>query len=499
MSFSKVAISDKWSVASEHPLGSIAGNEVLRKGGNAADAAVAAAFTIAVVQHPLGGLGGDFFALYYEAKTGRIHCINSSGWAPSCLSVEFLKSMGHDAVPLFGPAATVVPGFVKGVHSFHQRFGTKDFGSLLADAVRYAGEGVPVANGLSHTIELNFDHLPEAAKKVFGNGGGPLRAGETLRQPNLAKTIKDISLAGPDAFYKGWVADAICEELASQGVPFGKNDFDFEPEWVEPLTIDYRGTSVYEVPPNSMGATTLLLLDSLGRHDLAKIKPDSADRIRLMVDTAREAYGRMDEELGDPRFVPFNFHEFLKGRGRSGSPHHRKNADTTAFAVADAEGNIVGAIQSLFHHFGSRVFVDRCGILMNNRGSSFRFAGPNKVEPKKRPLHTLSVLMLKKDEKISTVCCSGGTWRPQQHALFATNILDYGMRLEEAIDFPRAILDGRRALKVESGYSALEALDYDVELLPHPGRTGVAQAVEVEGRMKKGVCDVRGDGTPMGA
>ncbi len=499
MSLSKVATSDKWSVASEHPLGSLAGHEVLGNGGNAADAAAAVAFTIAVVQHPLGGLGGDFFALYFEAKTGRIHCINSSGWAPSCMSVEFLKSKGHDEVPRFGPAAAVVPGFVKGVHSLQHRFGNKDFGALLADAIRCAGEGVPVANGLSRSIGLNFDYLSSAAKKVFGQGGMPLKAGEMLTQPNLARAIRDISQTGPDAFYKGWIADAICEELASQGVPFAKNDFDFEPEWVEPLTIDYRGTSVYEVPPNSMGATTLLILDRLGRHDLTKIKPDSADRVRVMADTAREAYGRMDEFLGDPRFIPFDFREFLGGMGKPGNPHHRRNADTTAFTVADAEGNVVGAIQSLFHHFGSRVFVDSCGVLLNNRGSSFRFAGPNKVEPRKRPLHTLSVLMMKKGEKMTTVCCSGGTWRPQQHALFATNILDYGMSLEEAVNFPRAILDGRRALKVEGGYSGLEALDYDVELLPYPGRTGVAQAVEVEGRTKKGVCDVRGDGSPMGA
>ena len=496
MPLSKVAISTGWSVASEHPLGSISGHEILKDGGNAVDAAAAVAFAIAVLQHPLGGLGGDFFALYYEAKTGKVHCINSSGWAPASMSVEFLKSRGHEGVPFYGPETTVVPGFVKGVHAFQKRFGTKNFKDLLADAVRYAGDGVPVADGLARSIEFNFGGLSEPAKRVFGSGGRPLRAGEILRQTNLAKAIKDISVKGPEAFYKGWIADAICKELTSQGVLYVKKDFDFEPEWVEPLSIDYRGATVYEIPPNSMGATTLLMLDRLGKHDMAGLKPDSSDRVRLMTDAAREAYGRMDEDLGDPRFVPFDFGRFLGSRGGPGTTHHRENADTTSFAVADKEGNVVGAIQSLFHHFGSRVYVDGCGILMNNRGSSFRFEGPNRVEPRKRPLHTLSVLMLEKKEGISALCCSGGDWRPQQHALFATNILDYGMSLEDAIDFPRAILDGRETLRVEAGYSSLDLLDYEINLLPYPGRVGVAHGVEAKEGIRKGVCDVRGDGIP---
>ena len=495
MPLSKVAISTGWSVASEHPLGSLAGHEVLKGGGNAADAAAAVAFAIAELQHPLGGLGGDFFSLYYEAKTGKVHCINSSGWAPSSMSADFLKSRGLDGVPLYGPAATVVPGFVKGVQSFQERFGTKEFGDLLADAVRFARDGVPVAHGLSRSIGFNFEHLSEPAKRVFGPGGRPPRPGEILRQANLARAIKDISEGGPDVFYGGWVADAICEELTSQGMPFEKRDFDFEPEWVEPLSIDYRGATVYEIPPNSMGATTLLMLDRLRKHDMAGLKADSSDRVKLLAETALEAYGRKDEKLGDPRFVPFDFDEFL-GPGGSGVPRHREYADTTGFAVADEEGNVVGAIQSLFHHFGSRVYVDRCGILMNNRGSSFRFEGPNRVEPRKRPLHTLSVLMVEKEESVSALCCSGGDWRPQQHTLFATNILDYGMGLEEAIDFPRAILDGRRVLKAEAGYSGLDTLGYRVHLLPYPGGTGVAHAVEVNKSTKTGVCDVRGDGVP---
>jgi len=493
---SKVATATRWSVASEHPLGSLSGYDILKEGGNAADAAAAVAFTIAVVQHPLGGLGGDFFALYYEAKTGRVHCINSSGWAPTSMSVDFLKSKKHARVPLYGPESTVVPGFVKGVHSFQQRFGNKDFGDLLSDAVHYAGDGFPVTHGLSRSIGLNFEHLSEPARRVFGPSGKPLGPGGILLQTNLAKTIRDISENGPDVFYSEGIADDMCEELTSLGVPFEKRDFDFEPEWVEPLSISYRGAEVYEIPPNSMGPTTLLMLDRLGKRDVSKLGPASTERVKLLADTAREAYARMEEMLGDPRFVPFDLGEFLGSSGGAGIPHHRENADTTSFAVADEEGNVVGAIQSLFHHFGSRVYIDSCGILMNNRGSSFKFEGPNRVEPRKRPLHTLSVLMMEKEESVSAICCSGGAWRPQQHTLFATNILDYGMSLEDAIDFPRAILDGRNVLQVEAGYSGLETLDYEVNLLPHPGRTGVAHGVESNRRTKKGVCDVRGDGIP---
>ncbi len=282
-----------------------------------------------------------------------------------------------------------------------------------------------------------------------------------------------------------------------------KDFAEFEPEWVEPLQMDYRGTTVYEIPPNSMGATTLLMLKYLQQIDVKRLKPNSRQRIDLFLKAAQAAYHRIDTELGDPRFTKFDKEEFFEVEGTESPlplsrPSIPGDADTTYFAVTDQEGNIVSAIQSLFHHFGSRVFIKESGVFLNNRGSAFRLKGPNKLEPKKRPLHTLSALLLGEDEPTTALGCSGGILRPQQHTLFTTNMVDYSMSLEDSIDFPRFLWDGQHTLSIERGYSGFRNLPFEVRHLPHPGKTGVAQGVQRVGDSVKAVCDARGDGFPIG-
>ncbi len=504
MVLSRVALASGYAVASEHLLASLAGHDALRSGGNAVDAAVATSFTLAVTQPSLGGIGGDFFALFYEAKTERVHCINSSGWAPSGLSARFLEEKGYRSVPAFGPLSIVVPGMVKGVHAFHRRFGKLEFKQLLSSAIDYARKGFAASQGLSNSLRANLSLLPDGAREIFAPTGDPPNPGDLIRQENLGRALEAIAQEGPEAFYKDWIAESICNELSREGLPITMKDFaEFEPEWVEPLHIDYRGITVYEIPPNSMGATTLLMLRYLQQIDLKRLKPNSRQRIDLFLKAAQAAYDRRDRELGDPRFTKFDEGEFFDvERARSplllSGPSVPGDADTTYFAVTDQEGNIVSAIQSLFHHFGSRVFIKESGVFLSNRGSAFRLRGPNKLEPKKRPLHTLSALLLGEDEPTTALGCSGGSFRPQQHTLLTTNMVDYSMSLEDSIDFPRFLWDGQHTLSIERGYSGFRNLPFEVRHLPHPGKTGVAQGVQRIGDSVKAVCDARGDGFPIG-
>ena len=502
MSLSRVAYFEHGVVASEHPLASSAGADVLKHGGNAFDAAVATSFVMAVTYHPAGGLGGDCFAMVYDAKRRKIRCLNSSGWAPSGLTVDLLKSNRKRDVPVVGPYSAMIPGTIAGMAELHKTFGSQPLQRLLAPAAGYAKKGFPVGDSLCRSIAANLSGLSDAAKRVFAPNARAPSPGEWLKQEKLGRVIEGVSKDGAKAFYKGWPAEKIAERLTELGVETRKSDFsDFKPEWAEPLKLDYNGATVYEAPPNSMGATSLLMLEFLSKTKLANARPLSAERMRLTLEAAQFAYGRRDEMIGDPRFGRFDFQSFMRLGNGSRPPRQRslRERDTTTFSVVDKEGNIVSVAQSLFHHFGSRVFVEDCGIMLNSRGAGFVLAGPNKVEPRKRPLHTLSSLILDRgDGPKLTLGTSGGEYRPVQHTLFVTNIVDYHMTLEQSVDHPRFLWSGGKAVEVETGYESPAPPGYEVTVGPYPGRAGTCHAVEILRGAKKGVCDVRGDGLPAG-
>ena len=500
MQTGKVLGSSGGAVASEHPLASAAGADALGKGGNAFDAAVAVSFTLAVTQHHIGGVGGDFFGMFYEAGTGRVRCLNSSGWAPSGLTLDLVRSKGADSMPTSGPLSCVVPGQVAGVWSMHERLGRLKFGDLLGPARVHARGGFPASPGLCRSIAAALDTLSPEARAVFAPSGKAPSPGDRIVQPRLAGVIDGIAAHGPSSFYRGPPADQMREALEGLGVPADVGDFsEFKPEWVDPLVLDYRGTKVYETPPNSMGATTLLMLKLLSRSDLSKAGPLSKDRVVLTMEAAETAYARKDRMLGDPRFARIDMGQFMSVA--PSERHHGSVAggDTTAFSVADKEGNLVSAIQSLFRHFGSRVFVPECGIMLNSRASGFRTSGPNVVQPRKRPLHTLSSLVLEGETgRRTAIGTSGGDYRPLQHAQFVSDVVDYGLSLEETVEHPRFVWSEGRELVVEEGYERLGSTRYDVQLVQGRGRTGVCQGAEVLGQARKAVCDSRGDGLPAG-
>ena len=500
MTLSRAVVAEHAVVASEQPLASLAGYDVLRSGGNAFDAAVATSLALAVTFHPAGGLGGDFLGLFYDAKTGKVACLNSSGWAPSGLTADLVSKAGGGKVPLFGPTSCVVPGYAAGVWEMHRRLGSLEFERLVAPAQGYAARGFPAGEGICRSTAGAFDVLPQEAKEVFAPAGRPPTPGEWIKQEALGRVLSALASEGPAAFYSGMPAERIASKLQGLGVPADASDFgDFRPEWVDPISLDYRGVKVYEMPPNTMGPTSLLILKLLSEQGMQGFGPLSKERVEATTEAAIAAYRRRDELLADPRFFPFDLAEFLSLPPSGPVPAGLRSGDTTAFSVCDREGNMVSGIQSLFHHFGSRLWVPECGLVLNNRGAGFSLQGPNAPAPRKRPLHTLSSLILEREGRpFLAIGASGGEWRPLQHALFVTNAADYAMPAEQNVSHPRFLWGGGKSLMVEQGYEFPAEGKYSIQSLPMPGRTGVCQAVEVSGRYRKGVCDVRGDGVPAG-
>ena len=492
----KTMVSEKCSIATEHPLASLAGCEALRTGGTAFDAAVAASFALSVVLPHLNGMGGDFFALFYDGRSGKVRCLNGSGWAPSGLTIEALRSQNMTEMPLFGPNSVVVPGMVRGVEELHRMFGRAEFGPLLGSAVKLAEEGFPVSAGLARALERNRGNLASDALRAFGAEGLGPQPGEVMRQSRLAERIKEVADGGSEEFYQGAAADDIIEALAAEGMEVGREDFSFDPEWAEPLSMEYRGRQVFEVPPNSMGAATLMILRQLEEEEPPA--PDSLERVMRVTEATKVALAAKDEFLGDPRFVSFDLETFLNSRHMRRGPVPK--GDTTYFAVADDEGNLLSCIQSLFHPFGSRIYLRDSGFFLNNRASSFKLEGPNQLAPRKRPVHTLSALLLsrRRDESpFLAMGTSAGERRPQLHALFVSNVLDYGMDVEAALSYPRFVWTGDETL-VERGYKVEEGQIPGLRIVDYPFHQGVAQGIELTPQGKKAACDVRGDGAPLG-
>lgn len=502
-------------VSSEHPLASAAGFKVLTEGGNAVDATVAVSLSLSVVQPNLGSLGGDLFSLIYESSTGEIHCLNASGWSPKNINAEHLMDEGFQNIPVNNPHSIVVPGLVDGLRKIHQKIGTLEFRRLAQYPIHLADEGFPVSFGLSRAIREDGHKLREReARNLFFRNGEPLKPGEVLVQKSLAKTLRSLA-SDPRDFYDGWIHESLSKYVKAKGGVLEPDDFkDFESEWVEPLKGSYRDVDIYEVPPNSQGATTLITLNLLENLDLKDLEPFEAERVHVFVEASKRAYMDKNRYLADPRFarIPLDkilskshAQELWKSINLKSSMEESslRPLDTTNFVVIDRGGNIVSAIQSIFHSFGSGFLDPETGIVLNSRGSYFNFKGSNKLEPRKRPLHTLSSVIAKRGEdEMLALGTSGGDFRPQQHALILTNILDYGMSLQEAIEAPRFLWSGGKQIIVEEGYKGLEhlkKLGHEIIYTEYPGRTGVAHCGIKRGKTITLSADIRGDGLPYGS
>ncbi len=494
-------------VACEAPLASYVGVRVLDSSGNAVDASVSVAFSLAVLIPHLGGFGGDFFALISHPDGGVLF-LNGSGYSPRGLSLEYIESKGLSSMPLRGPLSIIIPGFTGAIYEMWRRLGSFEWSKLLEPARTLASRGFPVLPSLARAIDIDYKTLEKdpGSKATYLNpkpsAWGP------LKMPGLASLIEKLQ-EDPRAIYRGEPAEAIASYVSERGGVLNVEDLkSYEPEWGEPLKTSYKGWITYETPPNTQGVTTLHILKLLEELP-GKLQPQSLERFEKIVEAAIPSYKWRDLNLGDPRSMRVGLKELLSSKviedikKLKGNPNPQgapgSGADTTFFAIADREGLIVAGIQSLYYPFGSGLTEPRFQVTLNNRASDFTTVRglPNTLGPLKKPLHTLSATIIEQEDNRIALGASGGHYRPQQHAIFITNIIDYDMPIEEAINAPRAALDPktlRIAVEPEINIEELLGLKtFKVEKL------GVANAVQVKGNVKKAATDRRGYGVPLAA
>jgi gamma-glutamyltranspeptidase/glutathione hydrolase len=445
--------------ATSQPLATQVALDILKAGGSAADAAIAANALLGLVEPQSCGIGGDLFAIVWDAKTARLHGLNASGRSPHALTLEHFRQQDLKHVPLYGPLSVSVPGCVDGWFELHQKFGKLPMAALLAPAIRYARDGFPVSEVIAHEWQT-FGPPMEAwpgFKETFLPQGQPPRKGDLFRNPALAHSLEKIAHGGRDAFYRGDLARTIAAFMKQHGGFLAENDFsDHRSEWVTPISVNYRGYEVWELPPNTQGLAALQMLNILEGYDLKRMGFGSAEYIHHFVEAKKLAFEDRAKFYADPAFNQIPLQQLLaksyaaerrqlinpRKASRSYEPGNPAlhQGDTVYLTVADADGNLVSFIQSNYHNFGSGMVPDGCGFVLQNRGQMFRLEEGHfhSYAPHKRPFHTIIPAFITKDGKpFMSFGVMGGGMQPQGHVQIVVNLIDFGMSLQEAGDAPR--------------------------------------------------------------
>jgi gamma-glutamyltranspeptidase/glutathione hydrolase len=439
-------------VSAGHSLGALAGIRILQEGGNAVDAALAAAFAMPVVKPETSGPGGDLFALVYMKKTGKVEALNASGPAPKKATIEYFQGRGLKAIPVAGPLSIAVPGAVDGWLELHKRYGTKDLGRLTADAIRLARDGFPAYQTLLDCIEELSSDFPDV-HRVYREPLNGLQAGRTLYQKGLGDVYEKIATRGRNGFYAGEIADKMCKAVQAEGGILSIEDLaDPVAQWFQPLSSTYRGFTVYEQPPVSQGFMVLEMLNIIDAWPMHDPNFDRAEAIHIQVGAKKLAFEDRiryleDPAYGDPQVLRLISKEYAaKRRALIGSASGRQQlgtpaaSDTTFLCAADRDGNAIALIESIFAPFGSRVIAGDVGVVMNNRLCSFNL-DPNKsnsLKPGKRPAHTLNTYMVfQNDEFFVAGGSPGADDQPQTNLQVLHNLLDLELDPQTAVEAPR--------------------------------------------------------------
>jgi gamma-glutamyltranspeptidase / glutathione hydrolase len=452
-----MVISRQGIVATSQTLASQAGAQILARGGSAMDAAIAANALLGVVEPLSDGIGGDLFAIYWEAKTGKLTAINASGWAPKALSIEYLRAKGIASMPQNGIQSVTVPGCVDGWEKLHRKFGKLPWRDLFQPAIYYAENGFPVTEMIAGgwgraqaTLEMD-----ENGKRIFLPKGHAPNVGEMFHNPEVGKALDLIADGGAAAFYRGPIAKAILRTSDKRGGTMAAADLsEFESEWVEPISTDYRGWKVYELPPNGQGMAALEMLNIMERFPLASYGPLSADAFHIKMEAQKLAYADL-RYLADPRYakVPVEgivSKKYAAARAKlidakragcdtpAGDPKQYAG-DTIYLTVVDRDGNIASLIQSVYLAFGSGVVVEGFGFHLQNRGGLFEMdaAHPNALAGRKRPFHTIIPAFMEKGPLHIGFGIMGGLNQAQAHAQFVSYLVDHGMNIQAALEAPR--------------------------------------------------------------
>jgi len=447
-------------VATSQPLASQVGLDVLKAGGNAIDAAIAANAMLGVVEPSNCGIGGDLFAIIWDAKTRKLYGLNASGRSPYAMNAEVLNERGVDSIPSRGPLAWSVPGCVDGWDQLLKRFGTKSLRELLAPAIRYAEQGFPVSEIISADWvedEAMIRERPSMAATYLVDGRAP-RPAEVFKNPALAATYRLLAKGGRDAFYRGEIARRIVAYSEKVGGLFAVRDFEEHcSTWVEPVSATYRGYAVWELPPNGQGIAVLEMLNLLEGYDLKSLGHNSAEYLHLLIETKKLAFADRARYYADPEMAQVPVAQLIskeyaeRQRARmdmnhaaavvaAGDPFTVGGGDTIYLTVVDKHRNAISLIQSIFSGWGSGEVPDNMGFALQNRGRSFSLnpEHPNFVQPHKRPFHTIIPAFVTKDGKpFFSFGVMGGDQQPQGHVQVLCNLLDFGMNVQEAGDAAR--------------------------------------------------------------
>jgi gamma-glutamyltranspeptidase/glutathione hydrolase len=449
-------------VATSQTLASEAGASILERGGSAVDAAIAANAALGVIEPMMNGMGGDLFAIVYDAKTGRLYGLNASGWAPQKMTIEALKAKGISGrIPAGSIYSVTVPGAVAGWDALHQRFGKLTLLEDLQPAISFAEKGVPIPE--TDAVNWRQDGLPYANEPAFAStflpDRKPLGVGEIFRNPDLAASLRTVGLKGRDGFYRGSIAESILKLSAERGGFMDAADLsDFKPEWVDPISTTYHGWTIWEIPPNTQGIAALSMLNIMERFPLRQWGHDSVNTLHIEIEAKKLAYADMLHYVGDPAANHVPTEELLSknlAKARAALIHGRAqcnvlpsvlndqisrlSSNTTYLSVVDRDGNEVSLIQSNASDFGSGLVPLKSGFVLQDRGTGFTLqpGQPSSLAPHKRPFHTIIPGFMRKGDISIAFGIVGGFNQAQAHAQFVSNIVDFDMNIQAALDAPR--------------------------------------------------------------
>jgi gamma-glutamyltranspeptidase/glutathione hydrolase len=507
-------------IATSHPLGSATALSVLREGGNAMDAALAASATLLAVEPHMTGIGGDCFAIVAEPD-GRVHAINGSGRAPKNAHLEWFIENGIDSIDITSPHAVTTPGALRAWEKLHARFGSFDWERLFADSVGYSRDGFPVAPRVARDWSLLEEKISAhegGRKHLLFDGKVPV-TGQRIAFPALADAVERIAKEGVSAFYEGMIAQEIAETVQALGGFLSEEDLaECKADWVEPISTRFRGHDILQIPPNGQGITALILLNMLEdqRSDFAPVSPE---RMHQAIEYARIGYAVRDAHVADIAHMKTPVEQLLSPEmacnlAAQFDPKRRNPAievpttpgsNTIYLSVVDRDGMAVSFINSVFSGFGTGIVTPKTGIVLQNRGSGFAIKGghPNTIGPGKRPLHTIIPSMVMKDGKPTHVFgVMGGAYQAAGHAYVLQNLFDFGMDPQEALDCTRVFWDPAGNILAESGMS--ENIFNALESIGHPmqrgGLHGGGQIIRIDrdSGVLIGASDPRKDGHAAG-
>ncbi len=504
--------------ATSHPLAAQEAIAILKQGGNAMDAAIAGAVLLGICEPQMTGIGGDCFVLFKPAGTEHIHAMNGSGWAPANACADMLRAQGQKRIGETSVESVTLPGAIDAFCQLSNAWGKIGLDEILAPAINYAEEGVPVAPRVAFDWANGAHVLNETAQRFYLRNGAALKVGDRFQSPNQAEALRHIAKQGREGFYQGEVAEDIINSLSKLGGVHTLDDLSYyKASETIPVSGCYKDIELFEHPPNGQGATAILILNILKNFDLASLGPGSPERFHIEAEASKLAYDARNRFIADPSSsitermlsedVANQLAALIRLDRAIDTPYRVSESvhkDTVYITVVDRDGMAVSLIYSIFHGFGSGIASEKFGILLQNRGCGFNLIGghPNEYGPGKRPMHTIIPGMVKENERVTMPFgVMGGQFQPTGHARLLTNLADYEMDLQTAIDFPRAFADQGK-LKLESGISdevASQLVDLGHDIMRVPAPLGGAQAIYMhDNGVLEGASDPRKDGIALG-